>query len=263
MQKLKYLLKAELYKHKSLGFIRFYCIIMLIVGVGSALPYLLDTDTTTLDWFLIYNNLLANPITINLIITGMAAMYHIKDINDKSIHHVITSGYTKGQAILSRIISISIISSFAYLLYIFAGVISTLPFISMSIKADYGVSIACYIFVTFFLKVLFIIALNVICMTFAYLVRSAAAFFIVVFTLWISALNGLYNLERVQSSWIYKGMLQIFITLQDYLMFMDRIGREQFEITLKPTSVYLVVVVLTIIVFHKLTCLILNKIEIK
>jgi ABC-type transport system involved in multi-copper enzyme maturation permease subunit len=122
MQKLKYLLKAELYKHKSLGFIRFYCIIMLIVGVGSALPYLLDTDTTTLDWFLIYNNLLANPITINLIITGMAAMYHIKDINDKSIHHVITSGYTKGQAILSRIISISIISSFAYLLYIFAGV---------------------------------------------------------------------------------------------------------------------------------------------
>jgi len=263
MQNIKYLLKAELYKHKAVGFIRFYCTIMIIIGIGTSLPLMLDDNKATIDWLIIYNNLLSNPVLINIILSGFAAMYHMKDTNDKSIHHVITSGYTKNQAVVSRILSISIISSFAYLIYILAGIISSIPFLSIDIKSDYGVNIVSYILVTFLLKLLFVIALNVICMTFVYLVRSAAAYFLVVLSLWATALSEFYSLKFIQNNDIYKSILQIFITVQDKLLFMDRIGNGQFHIPLKSVFNYLLVICFTIIVFHRITCLILNKIEIK
>ena len=257
------LIKAEFYKQKANGTFKMYVILMFLVGIGISFSSISVSESIKNDWFWGYNNLLSNSIMINMIIATISAFYHVRDFNDKSIHHALMSGYTRKEVVFSKIIVFNIETILAFIVYLFSGMIIIFLMNGTNLISDYNVSIVKYIIISLSLKLLYLIALNAICMSFCYLVRNTAAYLLVIFSLWASFLGALYQFNFIAKNIILKTILKMTIMVQDQIMFVDRMGSGVYRIKSSEAIYFLCVVVLTIILFYQLTCSILKKVEIK
>lgn len=257
------LIKAEFYKQKATGIFRMYVIIMFFVGIGISLSSISISESIKNDWFWGYNNLLSNSIIINMIIATISAFYYVRDFNDKSIHHVLMSGYTRKEVVFTKIIVFNIETIIAFIVYLLSGMIILFLMNGTKLIIDYNVSIIKYITISLSLKLLYLLGLNAICMSFCYLVRNAAAYLLVIFSLWASFLGTLYQFEFIAHNIILKTILKMTIMVQDQIMFVERMGSGVYRIENGEIMYFLCVVIVTIIIFYKLTYNILKKVEIK
>ena len=62
---------------------------------------------------------------------------------------------------------------------------------------------------------------------------------------------------------LLKSILKLTINVQDQIMFVDRMKNGKYIITVNDTVLFLGVVIVTTFLFYKLTCDILNRVEIK
>lgn len=257
------LLKAEFYKQKINGILKMYVIIMFFAGIAISSSSIAAADSVNNDWFWCYNNLLSNSLMINIIIAFMAAFYFVKDFNDKSIQHAIMSDYSRRDVVCVKAIIFNIETILSFLVYVLSGMILIFIIKGKELTGNYNFSIANYILLTLIFKILFLAALNSICMCFCYLLRSAAAYLLMAFALWCSFLGPLYQADFIKNNVIIKVVLKCAINVQDQIMFAGRMGSGAYKITGNEAVFYLSVVVATSFIFYQLTCSILERVEIK
>lgn len=133
------LIKAEFYKQKANGTFKMYVILMFLVGIGISFSSISVTESIQHDWFWGYNNLLSNSIMINMIIATISAFYHVRDFNDKSIHHALMSGYTRKEVVFSKIIVFNIETILAFIVHLFSGMIIIFLMNGTNLISDYNV----------------------------------------------------------------------------------------------------------------------------
>lgn len=148
-------------------------------------------------------------------------------------------------------------------MYLLSGVIFIVIFNGTKLSGNYDVSIIKYIFETLILKILFIFALNALCMCFCYLVRSAVAYCLVILSLGATMLGMSYQSAFVQDNIVVKSIFKMLITVQDQIMFGGRIQSGVYYITGSEIVFFTCVVVGTALLFYKLSFFILKKVEIK
>lgn len=256
------LIKAELYKQKVNGIFVMYVITMFIVGIGVSISGILGAEANN-DWFWYYNSFISNSMILNMAIGTMSAFYYVRDFNDKSIHHALMSGYRRKDVVLSKLIVFNIQTIAAFLIYLISSMIIVFAMNGTKLSHNYNISIAKYIIITLILKILYLAAFNGICICFCYLVRNSAAYLLIIFSLWAYFLGPIYKLSFVMKNAVLKTILKLTIMVQDQIMFADRLGSGVFKITSSEAAYYLSVVILTILIFYKLTCFILKRVEIK
>lgn len=258
---MKNLIKAEFYKQKVNGTLSLYIVIMSIVGIGLSLSNVLDENKYS--YFYNYNYLLSNSMLIYMIIATVAAFYHVKDFEEKTIQHSIMSGYTRNNVIFSKMVVINTISTIAFIFYTGLGTLTYVIVSSENTACEYDGSIFLYVVLSLIFKILFIIAFNTLCMLFCYLLRSAAAYFLVMFAIPLSSIGGLYTIDFVSKHSLLKSTLECTIMVQDYKMFIERISNASYNITFESGIKYCIVMVLSIAILYKITCLAISKVELK
>lgn len=254
------LIKSEFYKQKVNGVLSLYLVLMSIVGIGISFINVLDEGTYS--YFYDYNYLISNSMIIYMVIATIAAFYHVKDFNEKSIQHAIMSGYTRKDVIFSKTVVLNIISTLAFSLYTVLGILTSILMNNSDFTCEYKGSVIIYVILTFIFKVLFIIAFNALCMLFCYLVRNAAAYFLVILSLWISFIGPAYKTTFVASHSTLQAVFKSTIMVQDQMMFADKLSSGIYNITFHSASIYVIVMIITIIILYKLTCAVLSKVEI-
>lgn len=256
-----HLIKAEFYKQKVSGIMSLFFVIMSIVGIGLSIINIPDSGTYTC--FYDYNYLISNSMMIYMVIATIAAFYHIKDFADKSIQHSIMSGYTRKDVILSKMIVINVISIVAFILYTGLGTITAILMGNEDFSVEYKGSVFLYIGLSFVFKILFIIAYNAFCMLFCYLIRNAAAYFLVIISMLLSSIGPVCTTKFVSSHKILKSIFNCTIMVQDYKMFLSKLNSGVYKMTFHNGIVYVVVMMITIFILYEITCLLISKVEIK
>lgn len=255
---MKNLLKAEFYKQRVNGTLKMYILIMSLAGAVQGIS-VINKDS----WLTAYNIFMGNSVIVTMIIATLAAIYNVGDFNDKSLHHGIMEGYSRGKIVLSKFIIYTIDVTLGLLLYFLLGIIILIGFSGAIEASNYHFSIVNYVLAIVVLKVLYLITFNVLCISFCFLVRNSAAFFLIVLSIWTSFIGELSNVDFIKNNSILRNLLKGIIMTQDKQIFGDRMVKGALALSKNEITTFVMVMVITIIVFYLFTIYIFSKVEIK
>ena len=254
------LIKAEFYKQRVTGIFYLYIILMALVGVGTAFINLnLQGEYSLVQESI---NFLSNSIVIYMIIATLAAFYKVKDFNDKSIQHCITSGYSRKEIILCKSIVFNGISIFSFIIYFVLGLLTSVLINDFNFTSE-CVKVLGNIVILLLFKIIFIVAFNGLCMLFCYIVKNYASYFLVIISLWLSFIGPAYYSSFVVEHSILQSILKYTVIVQDYLIINNAQSNAVAELSFSVAATYILVVLITRFITYMLNCFVLEKTEIK
>lgn len=248
-------LRSEYYKYrKSTSYVITY-VAMIVYCIVFALLFLLVNDDADMGSCLL--NVLSNSVLMNMLVSILIIPYAINDFQHRTIQHAITLGVERRMIVNAKLLLPCLVIISAYLIGMLMGGLCIYLFFSKTfVKISFS-----FIVQAILAEVVFIIAYIFLCMSLYMILKSSAAYIMMIFSLWFSMAGSIAG-KTIENPFLAI-LARYNIFGQNHLMICQRMGDEIYMYSAEDWIKYLIVMGSCGVVLYVLIRKVFSKTEIR